>query len=36
MKKFVVIIILVLFSTSCVSTSYCSSKATNRGGGYYV
>ena len=35
MKKVLAIIILGMFLTSCGS-SHCTTKSTNRGGGYYI
>jgi len=41
MKKKLVYLMLLLFTTglllqSCLSSRQCTSKATNRGGGYYI
>jgi hypothetical protein len=36
MKKIIIIIIISIGIQSCGSTGYCTTKSTNRGGGYYI
>lgn len=36
MKRVLVLLILSLVLSACGSTTLCTTKATNRGGGYYI